>query len=51
VHRLRSLQGELATQCKNTCRAGEGKTDLRFERITEATPIQAHVFELLQLKT
>lgn len=51
VHSLHSLLGELATQCKNTCRAGEGKTELRFERITEATPFQAHVFELLQLKT
>jgi transposase len=51
VHSLRSLLGELGTQCKNICRAGEGKTELRFERITEATPFQAHVFELLQLKT
>lgn len=51
VHSLRSLLGELGTQCKNTCRAGEGKTELRFERTTEATPFQAHVFELLQLKT
>lgn len=51
VHSLHSLLGELATQCKNTCRAGEGKTELRFERITEATPFQAHVFELLQVKT
>lgn len=50
VHSLHSLLGELSTQCKNTCRAGEGKTELRFERITEATPFQAHVFELLQLK-
>ncbi len=50
VHSLRTLLTDLATRCKNTCRAGEGKTELRFEQLTEATPFQAHVFDLLGIK-
>ena len=50
VHSLHSLLAELATRCKNTCRTGEGKTLIRFEQLTEPTPFQRHVFELLELK-
>ena len=50
VHSLRTLLRDLATRCKNTCRAGEGKTAIRFEQLTEVTPFQEHVFGLLELK-
>lgn len=50
VHSLRTLLQDLATRCKNTCRVGEGKTQVRFDQLTEPTPFQAHVFELLGLK-
>jgi len=51
IHSLRTLLNELGTRCKNTCRAGEGKTAIRFEQLTEASSFQQHVFELLNLKT
>ncbi len=50
VHSWASLLAELGTQCKNTCKAGEGKTQLRFEQVTQATPFQVHVFDLLGIK-
>ena len=50
VHSLTTLLSELGTRCKNTCRAGEGKQSLRFEQLTETSPFQQHVFDLLQLK-
>jgi len=50
VHSLRTLLTDLATRCKNTCRTGEGNTQIRFDQLTEATPSQAHVFTLLGLK-
>ena len=49
VHSLRSLWAEMATLCRNTCRVGEGKNAVRFERLTEATALQRHVFTLLGL--
>jgi len=49
VHSLRTLLADLATRCKNTFRAGEGKTTIRFEQATQATPFQAHVVGLLGL--
>jgi hypothetical protein len=49
VHSLRTLLNDLATCCKNTCRTGEGRTLLRFEKVTEPTPFQQHVFTLLGL--
>lgn len=48
VHSLRTLLNELATRCKNTCRTGEGKAQIRFELVTEATPFQTHIFGLLE---
>ena len=50
VHSLRTLMTDLATRCKNTCRAGEGKSAIRFEQLTELSPFQQHVFELLEIK-
>lgn len=50
VHSLRTLMGELATRCKNTCRSGEGKAAARFDQLTEPTPFQAHVLQTLGLK-
>ena len=50
VHSLDSLLTDLATRCKNTCRTGEGKTEIHFDQLTELTPFQAHVFELLGIK-
>ena len=50
VHSLRTLLNEMGTRCKNTCRAGEGKTAIRFEQLTELTTFQAHVYGLLGVK-
>jgi len=50
VHSLRTLLTDLATRCKNTCRAGEVKNTIRFEQLTEATPFQQHVLGLLGIK-
>ena len=51
VHSLRTLLDELATQCRNTCRAGEGKNNIRFQQLTELSPFQEHVLELLEITT
>lgn len=40
----------LATLCANTCRAGEGKNTVHFERATEPTPLQQEAFRLLKVK-
>ena len=50
VHSLRTLLNDLGTRCKNICRAGEAKTAIRFEQLTEASSFQQHVFDLLELK-
>ncbi len=50
VHSFHSLMNELATRCKNTCRAGKGKKAARFTTLTEPTDFQRHVFGLLGLK-
>ena len=39
----------LATLCANTCRAGEGKNSVRFERATEANTLQQEAFRLLRV--
>jgi len=49
VHSFQSLMNELATRCKNTCRAGQGKNAARFNTLTEPTDFQRHVFGLLGL--
>jgi hypothetical protein len=48
VHSLETLLTEMGTRCKNTCRAGEGKLALGFETLTETTPFQQHVLDLLE---
>lgn len=50
VHSFSSLLAELATRCRNTCRAGKGAQSLHFDQLTEPTPFQEYVFELLELK-
>ncbi len=50
VHSLRTLLDELGTLCKNRCKSGEGKTEIRFEQKTKATPFQQHVFNLIGIK-
>lgn len=50
VHSLRTLMTELATQTRNICRTGQGKTQIRFTLTAEATPFQQHIFALLKLK-
>jgi hypothetical protein len=47
VHSFHTLLLELATRCKNTCQAGEGKSAIGLVKLTEPTPFQAHVFRLL----
>jgi hypothetical protein len=50
---LRSFNGllvALATLCANTCRAGEGKNTVRFERATEPNALQQEAFRLLNVK-
>lgn len=50
IHSYHSLIREMATRCKNTCRFGEGKKTGRFELLTELSPFQKHVFDLLDIK-
>jgi transposase len=50
VHSLHTLLTEMATRCKNTCRVGEGDNPTRFDQLTEPTPFQVHVLDVLGLK-
>ena len=50
VHSYQTLLTELATRCKNTCRVGEGKNVAHFTQLTELTPFQCYVYQLLGLK-
>jgi transposase len=50
VHSFSSLLMDLATRCKNICRTGDGKNTIRFEQLTEPSPFQEHVFDLLDIK-
>jgi len=47
VQSLQSLMKTLGTRCRNTCRAGNDKSRVTFYELTEPTPFQAHVFQLL----
>lgn len=51
VHSLRTLFTEMGTRTKNTCRVGEGKNSVHFEQITEVSPFQQHVFDLLEIRS
>jgi len=44
-----TLLEELASQCRNRCRFSDGPGQPSFEQLTEKTPLQSKVFELLFL--
>ncbi len=48
VQSFRTLLAELATQCRNTCEFGEGRSAVSFTKITEANPLQSEAFRLLE---
>ena len=47
VHDLRTLLEEMATLCRNTCLV-PGHPETRHTQLTQPTPLQARVFELLR---
>jgi transposase len=47
VHSYQTLLEELATRCRNRCRAGDDPAAAAFDQVTRATPLQARVLELL----
>jgi transposase len=47
VQSFQTLMNALGTRCRNKCRAGNNKTCATFYELTEPTPFQAHVFQLL----
>jgi transposase len=47
VQSFQTLMNALGTRCRNKCRAGNNKTHATFYELTEPTPFQAHVFQLL----
>jgi transposase len=49
VQSFRTLMKKLGTRCRNKCRAGNDKMHATFYELTEPTPFQAHVFQLLGL--
>ena len=49
VQSFQTLMKNLATRCRNRCRAGNDKAHVIFHELTEPTPLQAHIFELLGL--
>lgn len=49
VQSFDTLLKGLGTQCKNYCKVKAEDVEERFERITEPTPLQSRVFELLKL--
>lgn len=49
VHSFRTLLAELATQCRNTCTVTSEGTTNSFSQLTDASPLQAEAFRLLNL--
>ena len=49
VHSFKTLLRELSTRCRNTCRIPADPTSSPFQQLTEPTPFQARVFQLLKL--
>lgn len=49
VQSFPTLLQALATRCRNTCRVQTTKETPTFDQVTQATPLQAKVFELLGL--
>ena len=50
VHSFETLLKKLGTRCQNRCRAGNDKAHATFYELSEPTPLQAHIFELLDLE-
>ena len=48
VHSFQSLMKEMATLCKNRCRVGQSKNAINFTTVTEPTPFQKHVLDLIE---
>lgn len=49
VQSFQTLIKNLGTRCRNRCRAGNNDALVTFYELTESTPLQAHIFELLGL--
>ena len=49
VHSFETLLGELATRCRNQCRIKSDPSGASFTQLTQRTPLQARVLELLNL--
>ena len=49
VHSFPTLLQELATRCRNTCQVHATKGAPTFEQVTQATPLQARIFQYLGL--
>ncbi len=47
VHRFETLLQELGTRCRNRCRMKSAPTGVTLDQITEITPLQKRVAELL----
>jgi transposase len=47
VHSFRTLLQELATCCRNRCRMTSDAGEATFDRLSDPTPLQSEVFELL----
>ena len=48
VHSFRTLLAELATQCRQTCRFGDGESAIEVRKTTDPTPLQIEAFRLLE---
>jgi transposase len=48
IHSWETLIEALGTRCRNSCRVGSDPNGPTFTRLTEATPLQARVQELLE---
>ncbi len=49
VQSYETMLADLATRCRNRCRVGGDPAAAAFDQVTRATPLQARVFELLDL--
>jgi len=49
VQSFQSLMKTLGTRCRNKCRAGNNNTHAIFYELTEPTPLQVQIFNLLGL--
>jgi len=49
IHSFETLLADLATRCRNRCRIKSDPNGTPFTHLTEPTPLQQRVFELLEL--